>query len=139
MNPESEHYQPWADKQIVNAAKEKRPLADFLAEFDERLRASGPISEPVWEVDRNLRLLARFSSAPATPKKRRRRSRSGRGPTLAAPGEAATRPGRQRAPRAQPPASQGATPPPTAARRRRRRRRPRGGGGGAPGGAAATP
>ncbi|MDA8395855.1 MAG: hypothetical protein M0T72_11595, partial [Candidatus Dormibacteraeota bacterium] len=91
MNPESEHYQPWADKQIVNASKDKRPLAEFLLEFEQRLREAGPVGEAAWEPDRNQRLLARFDPRPAGPghKSRRRRRPSGRGPA-AIPAAAAT-------------------------------------------------
>ena len=146
MNPESEHYQPWADKQIVNASKDKRPLAEFLLEFEQRLREAGPVGEAAWEPDRNQRLLARFDPRPAEPrhKSRRRRRPSGRGaaaiPAAAPIPAAATSPARSSRSRRPRPggAPAGATGSPAGGtpRRRRRRRRSGGSGGGTPGGAA---
>ncbi len=139
MNPESEHYQPWADKQIFNASKDKRPLEEFLLEFEQRLREAGPVGEPVWEPDRNQRLLARFDPRPAEPrrKSRRRKRPSGRA-NAASPAAAASpaRPSRSRPPRSggAPPATTGS--PAGGTPRRRRRRRRGGSGGGTPGGAA---
>ena len=139
MNPESEHYQPWADKQIFNSSKDKRPLEEFLLEFEQRLREAGPVGEPVWEPDRNQRLLARFDPRPAEPprKSRRRRRPSGRAPAVspaAVPSPARpsrTRPARPGGALAGAPGSATGGAP-----RRRRRRRRGGGGGGTPGGAA---
>ena len=134
MNPESEHYQPWADKQIFNASKDKRPLAEFLAEFEERLQAAGPVTEPAWEPNRNHRLLARFDPRSAEPrrKSRRRRRPAGHPPS---PAVAATS-GSPKAPRPRPsrpaPAVPGAPAAPGHGPRRRRRRRRPGGGGSAP-------
>ncbi|MGA8206719.1 MAG: hypothetical protein WB867_01640, partial [Candidatus Dormiibacterota bacterium] len=81
LNPESPRYQPWAEKQISNATKEKRPLAEFLEEFDAKLAAIGPRDSGSWDPQHNERLLAKFSSGGAAPSRRRRRRRpAGRSP-----------------------------------------------------------
>lgn len=140
MNPESEHYQPWADKQIFNASKDKRPLEEFLLEFEQRLQEAGPVGEPVWEPGRNQRLLARFDPRPAEPrhKSRRRRRPAGRAPAPSpVAGPSPARQSRSRPPRpAGPPAGATSAPAGGAPRRRRRRRRGGSGGGGTPGGTA---
>jgi hypothetical protein len=119
LNPESPRYQPWAEKQISNATKEKRPLAEFLEEFDARLAAIGQRESGSWDPQHNERLLAKFSSAGPAPSRRRRRRRPGGHP----PAQAAGLEGRQPAP-GQPQAQAGTAT--TSASRRRRRRRPRG-------------
>jgi hypothetical protein len=119
LNPESPRYQPWAEKQISNATKEKRPLAEFLEEFDARLAAIGQPESGSWDPQHNERLLAKFSSAGPAPSRRRRRRRpSGHSPVQAAGIEG------RRPPSAQPQAQAGTTT--ASASRRRRRRRPRG-------------
>ncbi|HVB53209.1 MAG TPA: hypothetical protein VNF24_03330 [Candidatus Acidoferrales bacterium] len=127
LNPESPHYQPWAEKQITNAVKEKRPLQEFMAEFDARVTAYGEIGSGSWDPQHQEGLLAKFSpTRPAsTPSRRRRRRRPAGAPVAQQP--QASGQGRRPGP--------GAPPPPAAAaagggaeRRRRRRRRPRGGG-----------
>ena len=143
LNPESTHYQPWAEKQIFNATKDKRALEAFMADFEERLNAYPELPQPHWDPSRQEQLLARFAvAAPGRPKRRRRR-RGGASPqpALAAsppPSARQGHPGRSRSQRraasANPlaaPANQPAQP--SGEHRRRRRRRSRGG---APGGTA---
>ena len=124
LNPESPRYQPWVEKQIFNASKEKRPLEEFLAEFEARVAAQGHVAMGAWDPGRNERLLARFS-APASPHRRRRRRPAAKVGAERAP---AAKPDRRQGPRAGPPSATKATEPGTGAEhRRRRRRRPRGG------------
>lgn len=135
LNPESVHYQPWAEKQISNASKEKRPLADFMAEMEERLGSYGELPEARWDPQRQEQLLARFAPSSPGRTRRRHRRRGGSGaahePTLtpaapiasAAPGNQRRRPKPARAPAAGPAQP---TAEPGAHRRRRRRRRSRG-------------
>lgn len=119
LNPESPRYQPWAEKQISNATKEKRPLAEFLEEFDARLALIGQRESGSWDPRHNERLLAKFSSPASTPSRRRRRHRpGGHSPAQATGGEA-------RRPVPSPPQAQAGTTT-NSASRRRRRRRPRG-------------
>lgn len=119
LNPESPRYQPWAEKQISNATKEKRPLAEFLQEFDAKLAVTGQRDSGSWDPQHNERLLAKFSSPGSLPTRRRRRRRpGGRSPAQAAGGET-------RRPAPSPPQAQAGTRP-NSASRRRRRRRPRG-------------
>ena len=120
LNPESPRYQPWAEKQqISNAVKEKRPLAEFLEEFDARLAVLGQRESGSWDPQHNERLLAKFSSAGSAPSGHRRRRRpGGRSPAQVAGGEA------QRPVPSPPQAQAGTTS--NSASRRRRRRRPRG-------------
>jgi hypothetical protein len=122
LNPESPRYQPWAEKQISNATKEKRPLADFLADFDARLAAIGQRDSGSWDPQHNERLLARFASGGSSPARRRRRRRPGGRPPAQA--QAAGVAVGQSGAAGQPPAkaAMGAN----SASRRRRRRRPRG-------------
>ena len=61
LNPESPRYQPWAEKQITNAVKEKRPLQEFMAEFDARVTAYGDIGSGTWDPRHQEQLLAKFS------------------------------------------------------------------------------
>ncbi|MGH7610707.1 MAG: hypothetical protein ACREN4_01675 [Candidatus Dormibacteria bacterium] len=112
LDPESPRYQPWAEKQLTNASKEKRPLAEFLAEFEERIAAQGGVDHPRWDPERNQRALARLTGASATPRRRRRRR----------PGSAAAR-----APRPAPSPAAKAAPETSAGRLGARRRRRRGG------------
>jgi|GEM_PF-5659608 len=137
LNPESAHYQPWAEKQISNASKDKRPLADYMAEMELRLGEYGELPTPGWDPGRQDQLLARFSS-PA-PGRTRRRRRRGPGPARDQAPQAphSQRPPQQRRPKAAPvtaaPGTSGTVPAGTGPKRRRRRRRPRGGPtGGAP-------
>jgi hypothetical protein len=123
LNPESPRYQPWAEKQITNATKEKRPLAEFLAEFDARLAAIGQRESGNWDPQHNERLLARFSSGGAAPARRRRRRRPGGRPPVQS--QVAGVGVGQPAAAGQPQAKAGAGT--NSASRRRRRRRPRGG------------
>lgn len=124
LNPESPRYQPWAEKQITNAVKEKRPLPEFMAEFDARVVAYGDISSGTWDPQHQERLLARFSSprpGGSAPRRRRRRR-----PGSAPAGPPAAGRGANRRPSGtpnQPVVEPGST----GERRRRRRRRPRGG------------
>ncbi|HUY24882.1 MAG TPA: hypothetical protein VMV09_06215 [Candidatus Saccharimonadales bacterium] len=119
LNPESPRYQPWAEKQISNATKEKRPLAEFLEEFDAKLAVIGQRDSGSWDPQHNERLLAKFSSPGSLPNRRRRRRRPGeRSSAQVAGGEA-------RLPVPGPPRAQAGTRP-NSASRRRRRRRPRG-------------
>ncbi|MGC1185270.1 MAG: hypothetical protein WBA31_09000 [Candidatus Dormiibacterota bacterium] len=124
LNPESPRYQPWAEKQITNAVKEKRPLKEFLADFDARVVAYGDIGSGTWDPQYQERLLAKFASpgpGGGAPRRRRRRRPSG---TPAGP------PAAGRGPNRRPPGSPGqavAEPGSAGERRRRRRRRPRGG------------
>jgi hypothetical protein len=119
LNPESPRYQPWAEKQISNATKEKRPMAEFLQDFDAKLAVIGQRDSGSWDPQHNERLLAKFSSAPAAPSRRRRRHRpGGRSPAQPVGGEA-------RRPVPTPPQAQAGTTT-TSASRRRRRHRPRG-------------
>ncbi|MHB1501020.1 MAG: hypothetical protein ACYCYK_07615, partial [Candidatus Dormibacteria bacterium] len=68
LNPESAHYQPWAEKaQISNATKEKRSLADFMAEMEDRLGSYGDLPEARWNPDRQEHLLARFAAVVPVP------------------------------------------------------------------------
>jgi hypothetical protein len=121
LNPESPRYQPWAEKQLSNATKEKRPLEEFLAEFDARLAAIGQRESGSWDPQHNERLLARFSSTSSAPARRRRRRRPGGQPS--AQGQAAGVEVRRPGPgQPQAPAGTGAA----SGSRRRRRRRPRG-------------
>ncbi|MGH7608791.1 MAG: hypothetical protein ACREOD_02435 [Candidatus Dormibacteria bacterium] len=76
LDPESPRYQPWAEKQIFNASKEKRPLAEFLEEFGARIEALGGPDQPHWDREHNARALARFV-APAGPQHPRRHRRAG--------------------------------------------------------------
>jgi hypothetical protein len=137
LNPESVHYQPWAEKQISNASKEKRPLADYMAEMEERLGSYGELPQARWDPERQERLLARFAvTAPGRSRRRHRRRGGATGAAVPSPPE--TRPGsaargqrrRRQTPTiaATPPPSP-AAPDPGAHRRRRRRRRPRTGDG----------
>lgn len=124
LNPESPRYQPWAEKQqISNATKEKRPLAEFLAEFDARLAAIGQRESGSWDPQHNERLLARFSpGGGSAPARRRRRHRSGGRPPASqsqAAGVAVGQPGAAGQPQAK--AGTGGS----SSSRRRRRRRPR--------------
>ncbi len=123
LDPESPHYQPWAEKQIFNASKEKRPLEEFLADFSARVEAAGQPAIGGWDPTHNERMLARYLPNPA-PGRRRRRRPSGRGQG------ARSNPGQ---PRPTPEARE--TGPTAPERHRRRRGRPRGGR--RPGGAAA--
>ena len=79
LNPESPRYQPWAEneKRITNAVKEKRPLQEFMAEFDARVTAYGDVGSGNWDPQHQEKLLARFSSArpSSAPSRRRRRHR----------------------------------------------------------------
>ena len=133
LNPESVHYQPWAEKQISNASKDKRPLAEFMAELELRLSDYGELPTPSWDPGRQEQLLAHFSSpGPARPRRRRRR---GQGPARqaspVAPQLKSPQPRRLKAaPVPAAPATNGTAPAPGGAKRRRRRRRPRGGAGG---------
>jgi hypothetical protein len=125
LNPESPRYQPWAEKRIFNAIKEKRPLQEFMAEFDSRVTAYGDLSPGSWDPQHNDRLLARFTSPASGPRRRRRRRPGGGGPSSAQRAPTATaNPG----PRAgvKPPAPTSPAPAAGAERHRRRRRRPRG-------------
>lgn len=122
LNPESPRYQPWAEKQITNAVKEKRPLEEFLAEFDARVATYGLVESGSWDPQHNERLLARFSSAVVPGRKRRRRRPAG-------PGAGSPRavPGQIPPPVPGPPAAANSEAGVRSERRRRRRRRPRGG------------
>ena len=122
QNPESPRYQPWAEKQITNAVKEKRPLQEFLAEFDARLASYGQRASGNWDPQHNDRLLAKFSSSTAPSRRRRRRRPGGQTATPRPAGVGQT----PRSPASLPPALQG-DPNSGSDRRRRRRRRPRGG------------
>ncbi len=126
QNPESPRYQPWAEKQITNAVKEKRPLQEFMAEFDSRVAAYGDIDSGSWDPQHQERLLAKFNPGRPrpVPSRRRRRHRSANSPP-GAPSQAQgqirnTRPGAAPLPAT----AAGGAP---GERRRRRRRRPRGG------------
>ncbi|NNM97436.1 MAG: hypothetical protein HKL89_07510 [Candidatus Dormibacteraeota bacterium] len=145
LNPESTHYQPWAEKQIFNATKDKRTLEAFMADFENRLEAYPELPQPHWDSSRQEQLLARFAVASPSRSKRRRRHRSGSpAPAAAASGAAPT--GRSshsgRGPRRAPGEHQAASTPPAVAsrppsqttgeHRRRRRRRPRGASPGGP-------
>ncbi|MHB1575874.1 MAG: hypothetical protein ACYCX9_05085 [Candidatus Dormibacteria bacterium] len=144
LNPESIHYQPWAEKQISNASKEKRPLADFMAEMEERLSSYGEVPQARWDPARQEQLLARFAVATPGRSRRRHRRRGSSSAVPAAPvGPSEARPGGapkgQRRRHKTASAATAPTPAPTpqgqdpgAHRRRRRRRRPRGGEGTAP-------
>jgi hypothetical protein len=121
LNPESPRYQPWAEKQISNAAKEKRPLAEFLAEFDARLAAIGLRESGSWDPQHNERLLARFSSGGSAPARRRRRRRSGGRPPAQAQAAGAAVGQAGAAGQSQAKTGVGSN----SASRRRRRRRPR--------------
>ncbi|MHB8554664.1 MAG: hypothetical protein ACYDCB_03245 [Candidatus Dormibacteria bacterium] len=140
LDPESTHYQPWAEKQIFNATKEKRPLAAYMADFEERLQAYPELPPAQWDPSRQEQLLARFAAVVPGRSKRHRRRRGGASvqPVPAARSQAAARPaqpGRGRSPRRAappPPAPANQAVPPAGERRRRRRRRSRGG---SPGGA----
>jgi len=139
LNPESTHYQPWAEKQIFNATKDKRPLEAFMADLEERLKAYPELPQAHWDPSRQEQLLARFAVAVPSRSKRRRRHRSGSSApatpaTGARPSGRSSHPGRgpRRSPGEQPSAT---IPPAVASRppsqatgehRRRRRRRPRG-------------
>jgi len=123
LNPESPRYQPWAEKQISNATKEKRPLTEFLAEFDARLAAIGQRESGSWDPQHNERLLARFSSGGSSPARRRRRRRPGGHP----PAQAQAAGGAVGQPGAAAQTSAKAGMGTSSASRRRRRRRPRGG------------
>lgn len=124
LNPESPRYQPWAEKQITNAVKEKRPLQEFMAEFDARVATYGDIGSGTWDPSHQERLLAKFSNAQRSGSAPRRRRRRRPGGSPAGP------PVTSKAPNRRPP---GAPPQPSTEsgsageRRRRRRRRPRGG------------
>src|SRR5487761_1442298 len=126
LNPESPRYQPWAEKQITNAVKEKRPLAEFMREFDATVAAYGELASGSWDPQHQERLLARFAPArpgPA-PGRRRRHRRPGGGSANPAPspGSTSRRPVGQTPVAAAPPSpGQGGD------RRRRRRRRSRAG------------
>jgi len=125
LNPESTRYQPWAEKQITNAVKEKRPLEEFMAEFDTRVAAYGDIGSGSWDPQHQDRLLAKFSPhRPSSgPSRRRRRRSSGALGAQQVPSRAPGRPpGAASSARPVP-----AEPGPGGERRRRRRRRPRGG------------
>lgn len=141
LNPESIHYQPWAEKQLSNASKEKRPLADFMAEMEERLNSYGTLPEMRWDPERQEHLLDRFAaSVPGRSRRRHRRRTGAAGAAAAAPAEA--RPGGARGQRRRrKPVTLAATPQPSPGapaaapserRRRRRRRRPRTGEGSGP-------
>ena len=125
QNPESPRYQPWAEKQITNAVKEKRPLEEFMAEFDSRVAAYGDIGSGNWDPQHQDRLLAKFSPhRPSSGPSRHRRRRS--------PGAPGAQPAPARAPGRPPGAAPSGRPVPSDSgpggeRRRRRRRRPRGG------------
>jgi hypothetical protein len=124
LNPESPRYQPWAEKQITNAVKEKRPLQEFMAEFNARVTAYGDIESGSWDPGQQERLLAKFSlprPGGTSPRRRRRRRPGG---ASAAPPSAG--PGGSRRPTVAPPA-QAAASGPAGEHRRRRRRRSRGG------------
>ncbi|HUY09035.1 MAG TPA: hypothetical protein VMW80_06235 [Candidatus Dormibacteraeota bacterium] len=126
LNPESPRYQPWAEKRITNAVKEKRPLREFMAEFDTRVTAYGEIGSGSWDPERQETLLAKFSSVrpKSAPSRRRRRRR----PAGAAATQPAPARGQGRRPSiGVPPPQVAAEPGAGAERRRRRRRRPRGG------------
>ena len=137
LDPESTHYQPWADKQIFNATKDKRPLAAFMADFEERLQAYPELPPAHWDPRRQEQLLARFAAVVPGRSKRHRRRRGGASvqpvpatrsqvsPRPAQPGRG-RRPGRA-APATPPPAPAHQTAQPVGERRRRRRRRSRGG------------
>lgn len=142
LNPESTHYQPWAEKQIFNASKDKRPLAEFMANFEERLQAYPEMPPPRWDPGRQEQLLARFAVAAPGRVKRRRRRRGAAAPAAGPAGlQASGRPaeagrGQRRKggepQTAVPPATVGSRPasPGGGEHRRRRRRRSRGGGSG---------
>lgn len=144
LNPESAHYQPWAEKQISNATKDKRPLSEYMAEMEVRLNGYGDLPAARWDPQRQERLLSRFAvPVPARPKRRRRRRSAA--PTGGARPQ--SMPGRPQSPAAGPvparrpkpgaPPSANQRPPAAAgeagasAKRRRRRRRSRGGSGSA--------
>lgn len=124
LNPESPRYQPWAEKQITNAVKEKRPLQEFMAEFNARVTAYGDIESGSWDPGQQERLLAKFSlprPGGTSPRRRRRRRPGGASPAPPSAG-----PGGSRRPTVAPPA-QAAASGPAGEHRRRRRRRSRGG------------
>ncbi|MGH7666477.1 MAG: hypothetical protein ACREN1_04085 [Candidatus Dormibacteria bacterium] len=124
LDPESPRYQPWAEKQITNAAKEKRPLEDFLAEFDAKLAGYGDRESGSWDPNHQERLLAKFSPATTGSGQARRRRRRPAG------GGGAPRPPVRGQPIRATPAAVGGDSPErssTRERRRRRRRRPRAG------------
>jgi hypothetical protein len=141
LNPESTHYQPWAEKQIFNSAKEKRSLDEFMADFQARLDGYSELPEARWDPRHQDQLLARF--AVATPgRSKRHRRRRGAGPasvdagtTRSQPAEG--QPGRGRRTRRGPitsaaPSQTPASPTGPGGEHRRRRRRSRGGGSGPP-------
>ncbi|MGH7640946.1 MAG: hypothetical protein ACREOL_08590 [Candidatus Dormibacteria bacterium] len=81
LDPESPRYQPWAEKQITNAAKEKRPLKDYLSEFDALIAGQDIRDSGSWDPQHQERVLSARYSAPATrPPARRRRRRRSSGP-----------------------------------------------------------
>ena len=141
LNPESVHYQPWAEKQLSNASKEKRPLADFMAEMEERLNSYGTLPEMRWDPERQEHLLDRFAaSVPGRSRRRHRRRTGAAGAAAAGPAEARTGGARGQR-RRRKPVALAATPQPSPGapaaapsehRRRRRRRRPRTGEGSGP-------
>ncbi|MGC2192958.1 MAG: hypothetical protein WA751_11575 [Candidatus Dormiibacterota bacterium] len=126
LNPESPRYQPWAEKQITNAVKEKRPLQEFMVEFDARVVAYGEIGSGNWDPQHQEKLLAKFSSARpnSAPSRRRRRRRPAGAPAAQQP-QSRVQGRHPGAGPSAPPATAEAGP--GAERRRRRRRRPRGG------------
>jgi hypothetical protein len=141
LNPESTHYQPWAEKQIFNAAKEKRSLDEFMVDFQARLDAYSDLPEALWDPQHQDQLLARF--AVGTPgRSKRHRRRRGAGQASAAVGTNRRQPAEGQAGRGRRASRGPATPaalsqPPTAPIRpggehRRRRRRSRGRGSGPP-------
>ena len=87
LNPESTHYQPWAEKQIFNAAKEKRSLDEFMVDFQARLAGYSDLPEARWDPQHQDQLLARFPGAtPSRSKRHRRRRGAGQARVLAVVG-----------------------------------------------------
>ncbi len=126
-------YQPWADT-ATPASKNKRPLAELLAEIKARVAAepdaiaAAPSGKPPMRA-----FFDRFGSP-----RREGEGRSGRGRRRRGKGRAEGTPATTvAAPVQRPPVADAASPPAGAGARRRRRRRGRGGGGNGPGGGAA--
>jgi hypothetical protein len=135
LNPESTHYQPWAEKQIFNAAKEKRSLDEFMVDFQARLAGYSDLPEARWDPQHQDHLLARFAvGTPARSKRHRRRRGAGQASPAAGgarPQPAEGQPGRGRRPLRGPATSAAPSQTPAAPTRpggehRRRRRRSRG-------------